>query len=325
MHTYYIVMLAPPLSALTGIGVRTLWISFKENSKNWFLLPVAFLLTVVWQIYIWSAFKGWESVVCPILVLGVGLSIAGLVGIKKLVQKNDVADRWFPISFVIGLVILFISPTVWSLTAVLVPDHSVEANPNLLSGDRGDFGRRGWGEDQNTQKLISFLKANQNGAKYLVFGQNSQSVSPMIIQTGEPAISIGGFMGRDPTISLGQFLHLVKEHQVRYILLGGMGWGGRPGNNLQPNEQGTAPVSAIGPMASSWGGGWGNEPNGPRAEITQWVLKHGKKVDPAMWRLLSPPQPQIDSNSGLSSNNQNTGFGGHHRGNNRMDLYELDS
>jgi 4-amino-4-deoxy-L-arabinose transferase-like glycosyltransferase len=155
MHTYYIIMLAPPLSALTGIGFRALWISFKAAEKNWYLLPLAFLLTVAWQIYIWTGTPHWEQVIWPVLLTGVGLALVGLVGLRGAVREGKLSPRWMPTSFVVGLVILFISPTFWSLTAVLAPDRSVEANPNLLSGNGGQGfgGRGGFGEDANNQKL----------------------------------------------------------------------------------------------------------------------------------------------------------------------------
>jgi 4-amino-4-deoxy-L-arabinose transferase-like glycosyltransferase len=343
MHTYYIVMLAPPLAALTGIGLRALWCSFQEGRKNWVLLPLAFLLTAAWQIYIWSAYPGWEAVVWPILAAGVGLALVGLIGFRKGVQNGTLSPRWMPTAFVLGSLTLFISPVVWSLSAVLAPDRSVEANPNLLSGNGGQgFGIPGFGVETNTQKLVSFLKANRHGEKYLVAAQNSQSVSSIIIQTGEPAISIGGFMGGDPTITLDQFIQLVKGHQLRYMLLGGLplrqsfggqagrgGFGG-PGNG--PITQGQAAQGGANVWGQGGAGGWGGpggfggmDPNSDRAKIAQWVRDNGKKVDPSLWRVDRPHSETTDSNPAQGSNAApNNGFGGNRRGMN-VDLYDLNS
>lgn len=334
MHTYYIVMLAPPLAALTGIGLRALWQSFQEGQKKWVLLPLSFLLTAVWQIYIWSAYPGWKAVVWPILAAGVGLALAGLIGLRGVVQKGKLSPRWMPAAFVVGSLTLFISPVIWSLSAVLAPDRSVEANPNLLSGNGGQgFGLPGFGVETNTQKLVSFLKANQHGEKYLVAAQNSQSVSSIIIQTGEPAISIGGFMGGDPTITLDQFIQLVKGHQLRYMLLGGMGgrggFGG-PGNGPVTQGQAQGGANAWGQGGpGGWGGpgGFGNvDPNSDRAKIAQWVRDNGKKVDPALWRVERPHSETMESNPATQGNQPapNNGFGGGRRGMN-VELYDLSS
>jgi 4-amino-4-deoxy-L-arabinose transferase-like glycosyltransferase len=344
MHTYYIIMLAPPLAALTGIGARALWLSFKAGEKKWFLLPLAFLLTVAWQIYIWTGTPHWAQVIWPLLLLGVGLSVVGLVGLRGAVRDGKLSPRWMPISFVVGLVILFISPTIWSLTAVLAPDRSVEANPNLLSGNGGQGfgGRGGFGEDANNQKLLSFLEAHEQNPKYWVVAQNSQAVSSIIISTGKPAISIGGFMGGDPTITLDQFIEKVKSGEFRYILIGGMGRGGfgGPGNagrqNGQPaqgrqnasgaSNQGGPAVGAQGnPGGWGQGGPWGGDQTGPRAEIAKWVREHGKKINPVLWRVERPRQETANSNPTDRGNNAapNNGFGGGRGAG--TELYELGS
>jgi 4-amino-4-deoxy-L-arabinose transferase-like glycosyltransferase len=338
MHTYYIVMLAPPLAALTGIGARTLWTSFIAGEKHWFLLPAAFLLTVAWQVYIWSGYPHWQKVVWPVLLAGIGLSVIGLTVLRGSVQKEKISHRWLPLAFGLGLFTLFISPTVWSLTAVLAPDRSVEANPNLLSGNGGQGfgGRGGFGEETNNQKLISFLEANQSNAKYLVVAQNSQSVSSIIIQTGLPAISIGGFMGGDPTLTLDQFIAKVKAGEFRYMLVGGMGRGGfgGPGNNGGPNGQRwQGGQGNRGGRTQAGGGGWGGgpggfgDPNSERAKITQWVRDHGKLVDPSLWRVERPRPETADSNPIGQGNNKapSNGFGGGQRGMGGLQLYELNS
>ena len=326
MHTYYIVMLAPPLSALTGIGVRALWISFKTGEKNWYWLPLAFLLTVAWQIYIWSGYPHWQQVILPILVLGAGLSLVGLVALRGAVQKEKLSPRWMPTSFVVGLVILFISPVVWSLSAVLAPDRSVEANPNLLSGGEGrGFGGPGFGGDANNEKLLAFLETREQNPKYLVLAQNSQAVSSIIINTGKPAISIGGFMGGDPTITLDQFIQKVNDGEFRYILIGGMGRGGFGGpGNVEPNTQAAQgnPPGGTG-NAGGWGAApFGNDQTGPRAEIAKWVREHGKKIKPALWRIERPRQAENDRPGGQSGQNNNGFGGGRNAG---MELYQLGS
>jgi 4-amino-4-deoxy-L-arabinose transferase-like glycosyltransferase len=326
MHTYYIVMLAPPLSALTGIGVRALWISFKAGEKNWYLLPLAFLLTVAWQIYIWSGYPHWQQVILPVLVLGVGLSLVGLVVLRGPVQKEKLSPRWMPTSFVVGLVILFISPVIWSLSAVLAPDRAVEANPNLLSGNEGrGFGGAGFGGETNNEKLLAFLETHEQNPKYLVLAQNSQAVSSIIINTGKPAISIGGFMGGDPTITLDQFIQKVNDGEFRYILLASprQGFGGQAGGfggQANVNGQNGTPIQG-GP--GGWGGGpFGNDQTGPRAEIAKWVREHGKKIKPALWRIERPPQAE-NSRPGGQAGQTNNGFGGGR--NAGMELYQLGS
>jgi hypothetical protein len=204
----------------------------------------------------------------------------------------------------------------------------VEANPNLLSGNGGQGfgGRGGFGEDANNQKLLSFLETHEQNPKYLVVAQNSQAVSSIIINTGKPAISIGGFMGGDPTLTLDQFIEKVKSGEFRYILVGGMGRGGFGGPGNANGQNGPAPQGGQNASGvSNQGGPWGGDQTGPRAEIAKWVREHGKKIDPALWRMERPRQETANPNPTDRGNNAvpNNGFGGGRGAG--MELYELGS
>jgi hypothetical protein len=194
----------------------------------------------------------------------------------------------------------------------------------LLSGNGGQGfgGRGGFGEETNNRKLLSFLEAKEPNAQYLVVAQNSQSVAFIIIQTGLPAISIGGFMGGDPTITLDEFIAKVKSGEFRYMLIGGRGVFG-PGNGRPHGQQwqgahGNANRVA---QAGGWGGGPGGfgDPNSERAKIAQWVRDNGKLVDPALWET-ERPRTEPNSNPAVQGNN---GFG-NGRGM-RAQLYDLSS
>jgi 4-amino-4-deoxy-L-arabinose transferase-like glycosyltransferase len=94
--------------------------------------------------------------------------------------------------------------------------------------------------------LVSYLEAHRGNAEYLVAAFGSQSSAPIIIASGEPVITIGGFNGADPAPTLAQFEALVAAGKVRYVLVSG-------------------------------GGGFGG-PGGGSSAITTWVTAHGTAV-----------------------------------------------
>jgi 4-amino-4-deoxy-L-arabinose transferase-like glycosyltransferase len=106
-----------------------------------------------------------------------------------------------------------------------------------------------------SRALIAYLEAHRDGAEYLVATFGSQTSAPIIIASGTPVITIGGFNGADPAPTLAQFERLVAEGKVRYVLLQGSG-GGRPGGGSSAI---TAWVTAHGTQvpASSYGGDTG--------------------------------------------------------------------
>ena len=73
-----------------------------------------------------------------------------------------------------------------------------------------------------------------------------QSSAPIIITTGDPVLTIGGFNGGDPAPTLAQFEQLVAQGKVRYVLI-------------------------------QTGGGGGGTGRGDSA-ISQWVTTHGTQV-----------------------------------------------
>jgi len=86
----------------------------------------------------------------------------------------------------------------------------------------GNFGQ------QDVSANVDYLKANRNGAKFLLVTFGAQSAAPYITATGENILPIGGFDGQDPTPTLEKFIDLVNSGDVRYVLTdGGMGQPGK--------------------------------------------------------------------------------------------------
>ena len=94
--------------------------------------------------------------------------------------------------------------------------------------------------------MIEYLQANQGSAKYLVAASGSQTTASIIIATGEPVVTIGGFGGRDPAPTVDQLAQMVADGELKYVIVGS--GGGGPG-----------------------GGG--------SSELSAWVQAHGTAVD----------------------------------------------
>jgi 4-amino-4-deoxy-L-arabinose transferase-like glycosyltransferase len=278
MHPYYLVLMVPPLAALSGIGIRALWVEYQSGNRSH--LPLALLLTATWQAFIVAQFPDWQVFLLPILLVGSAALAVGLALVQAL-RQGVIKDFRSQALLVAGLLVLFICPTIWALSPVLGSGRSVEANPDLFLGDTNGMFGRGGGDSmgQNTNRLTAFLKANRHGEKYLVAAQNSQAVAPIIIQTGEPAIALGGFMGGDPIVTAHEFAQMVKDGQIRYFLMQGFGGpGGMMGQNGNPDFRQGALNAPFGNRTV------------PQAEIAQWVRENGVPVDPKLWSSVTPNQ-----------------------------------
>jgi 4-amino-4-deoxy-L-arabinose transferase-like glycosyltransferase len=281
VHTYYLVLLAPAMAALTGIGLRALWLEYQAGRKS--LLPVVLLVTALWQEAILAQNPDWSGALLPLLAGGSTLAALGLASGRAIDPDQGVS--WPRISLVVGSLALLICPLGWALSPVLSPtgEASVQADPTLITGDvLPGSGPAAWGMGRGVQdsgrsdtRLLSYLLERRGQAKYLVAAQNSQAVTPLIIASGEPAVSIGGFMGGDPIVTMDQFSAMVRAGVLRYFL-------------LMPNRRPVA-ADSSGKAGTEGGGAWapwgGGHGGGKNAQlIAQWVRDHGEPVDPAQWR-----------------------------------------
>ncbi|MFB4310197.1 glycosyltransferase family 39 protein [Actinomadura sp. GTD37] len=95
-------------------------------------------------------------------------------------------------------------------------------------------------------RMIAYLEQNQGGATWLVAVSSAQEASSIILETGRPAIAMGGFTGADPAMTAGKLQRYVREGRLRYIMLGGrMGPGGGAASDVTAwVQQNGTPVGA---------------------------------------------------------------------------------
>jgi len=255
MHLYYWLMLAPPFAALTGIGARSLWLAVRSEGRRWtaLLFPLALLLTAVWQTYILLYFPSVGASLIAILWFGIVLSAFGFLRFEWLQQSNTPASRWLAMSTTVGMMSLLIAPLFWSLTPLLAVNkpHMPAADASLLTEEPRDREK----QKESYKKLLAFLTENHQGERYLIVAQNARQLAPLIIETGAPTLAFGGFMGRDPILTVDRFAKMASENQFRYVMLS------RPGRRDFSGN------------------------TGPNADIAKWVREHGTPVEADKWRL----------------------------------------
>ncbi|MEC0448672.1 putative mannosyltransferase YkcB [Bacillus velezensis] len=220
-HHYYLIMLAPPIAALTGAGWVALVHLYRKQAgwKTW-LLPAAILVTTGFELFILRNYND---------QIGAGWSIgAGVIGAVAAIALFVFKQRQKPLSYYVSLaalLVLMVMPIYWASTPLLYGGNSSlpETGPQLASASG-----KGMGMDNasvNT-KLINYLEKHNAGADYLFATTDSNTAAPYIIKTKKAVMAIGGFSGSDPAITLTQFKKLVKEGKVKYFLTSGMGKGG---------------------------------------------------------------------------------------------------
>jgi 4-amino-4-deoxy-L-arabinose transferase-like glycosyltransferase len=136
----------------------------------------------------------------------------------------------------------------------------------------------GAGPGANVSKaLISYLKARQGKATYLVAAVGSNTAGPIALQSGREVIDMGGFMGSDPAPSLAKLKGFIDSGQLHYVLLSSSGSGG--GTVSASNARAGAGGSGVGsPGAGGPGGSTSSSSRAAISERDEWIEKHGTVV-----------------------------------------------
>jgi 4-amino-4-deoxy-L-arabinose transferase-like glycosyltransferase len=82
------------------------------------------------------------------------------------------------------------------------------------------------GGTQVSSEMITYLKKHQDGATWLLAVSTDQTASSIILESGQPVISMGGWSGSDNAMTLAKLKSLVKSGKLHYIIVssdGGQG------------------------------------------------------------------------------------------------------
>ncbi len=288
-HEYYTYIMGPAVAAMAGIGVVALWEESRVGGWRSLLLPATLLLTAAWQTFIISRYPDWSRWLLPILLGGAGAGALVLLASRPLATRWG-SIPWAPLAAAIGLVSILVGPSVWSMTPVLARGNSMmpTADPSLITGrgpaDGGIFaGPPPMGmEPEQARKLLGLLRANRHGERILLAAPSSMEVASIITETGEPVISLGGFMGGDPVFTKEKFAGMVESGEVRFVLIGG-----GPGSGGPPGGMRGGPGRPPGGFGPPGGGPPGMMSN---AGLLAWVREQGKVVDPKIWKVDEPSE-----------------------------------
>ncbi len=213
-HHYYLIMLAPPIAALCGIGWSAMYRLYKErNDWKSYLLPAAVGVTVIFQTYILGSYTEQIGSVWmyTLGIVGVILTVAFVI-----LKSHDIARKRLSI---ISLCILLIAPMYWSVTPILYGGNSVlpESGPQLSNSMNGG----GMFSSNVNSELLSYLRENNTGEEYLFATFTTVTAAPYIIDANESVMALGGFNGTDPILTTSELEGLVKKGKVKYFLLSG--------------------------------------------------------------------------------------------------------
>lgn len=139
----------------------------------------------------------------------------------------------------------------------------------------------GVGGGQASKALVSYLKAHQGKAAYIVAAVGSGTAGSIALQSGREAIDMGGFMGSDPAPSLAKLKSFIASGQLHYVLLSGTGTGVSAGVGGQATGRAVGAAQRGPGSAAYQGGPGGGTSTAGRAAVQArdaWIEAHGTVI-----------------------------------------------
>ncbi|MBC3797676.1 glycosyltransferase family 39 protein [Acetobacterium tundrae] len=312
-HPYYLIMLAPPIAALTGIGMVSMWELYQKGGWKAWILPAALIVDAAVELLVLSYYYTTSGLTLYLMIATGALCFVGalMLGILNVIKdKENPSERKKKLKLIfagVGLLGLVIAPTVWSGTTLFYAESSSMPSAGLELASSNDKGGNngGMSSTENTDKLVSYLKAHTTNEKYLLAVSSANGyASDIIIKYGEPVMSFGGFSGSDNILTLNEFKQMVADGEIRYAMING---GGGAGGINEIGDDG----ETVGTNEFS-----GTEATGSNNEITAWIKANGKTISESEWSETASSTSTVST---ATSQNADKGM----LGGNSEQLYDL--
>lgn len=219
IHPYYVVVMAPAVAALVGIGVPFLWGAYVRRKSYAWILPMLVGVTAVIAIIILS-YAGTMTW----LMWTVG--ILGAIGMIGLLVNLYTPKRWLQnLTIITSVAACMTAPVAYTLSTINVTHTGSipTAGPSstAMQGSNNE-------KSQADSALVQYLLQNQNGATWLVAVDSANESAAIQLTSGQPVMAIGGFNGSDTPLTLEQFKQLVADGKLKYYAASSHGHGGGP-------------------------------------------------------------------------------------------------
>ena len=205
-HPYYVVVLAPAIAALAGAGSVDLWRLGRGRSWLAWLLPAAVAGTAVWSASLLGRVEGYApGLAMTVIALGAVAAVALFLAATGLIKKR--AFLWGAV--VVAAIALLAGPTAYALSTI---GRSVTGNQAAAGPATGRTTAGGSSTGQEIDEdLVAYLQENQGSARFLVAVEGSSASVPVILATGEPVVTLGGYKERDPVPTADQLAKIGRR------------------------------------------------------------------------------------------------------------------
>ncbi|NGZ74036.1 glycosyltransferase family 39 protein [Saccharibacillus alkalitolerans] len=309
-HQYYLIMLAPPVSALAGTAVTELWNAYR-NRDIWSsrLLPAAVLVTAGFS---WSILRPYDGTIgsfWSIAVLSLGILSSALLAAFRRVGHAGLRRA----SLVASLAAVFVGPVYWALTPIVygqnsqLPAAGPDGGSAAFGGARGGKGPAG-GFPDYADTESGFLRGGMPGGRTAgslpVVGSSAAAGGADNDGSISGSASRGSFGGMNESQSADQgLLTYLREHNTgeEYLMAVTNYTTAAPYmidegeklvilNGFNASDQVYTPETLEALVRSGkvkyflLGGGMGGGGRDGSSDVTNWIAEKGTEIPAAEWQ-----------------------------------------
>jgi 4-amino-4-deoxy-L-arabinose transferase-like glycosyltransferase len=242
-HPYYVSALAPAIAALSGIGVVLLSGWARKSWAGAAVLTATIAGTAWLAVSLLHRTADFAPALRIVIPVAAAVAVAGIAAVRSGGGRRVLAA-----AAVAGAIALGAGPASYAVANVghALNGNNVLAGPSSVSQGGLDGGGRGgpggggmpsgarpsgtppsgarspgggMGGGAVSTEVINYLVEHQGSAKYLVAATGSQTTASIIISTGQPVVTIGGFSGQDATPTASQLATMVSNGELKYVLV----------------------------------------------------------------------------------------------------------
>ncbi|GHE05715.1 ArnT family glycosyltransferase [Streptomyces alanosinicus] len=197
-HTYYMGVVAVAVAALAGAGVA--------RARRPRVLAAVLAVDVAWCVALTLWYPRFQPWAAPCAV-ALGLFAALLAGLRRP-----------PAALAAALASVLLIPAVWTSCA-LSPRYNQPGAFGRVgpTSTRAGFPPSPLGPQH--RRLLAYLTAHRDGARYLAALPDWSDAAPYIITADAPVLPMGGFTGHVPYPAPAAFHHLLDTGRLRYVVL----------------------------------------------------------------------------------------------------------
>jgi 4-amino-4-deoxy-L-arabinose transferase-like glycosyltransferase len=219
-HPYYTSALAPAVAALCGAGAVAMWGWARGSWAGVVALAGAVVVTAEVAVMLLARTPDYAPYLRTVIPVAAVVAVLGIVALRAGPR------RFAAVAAVAAAIAVSAGPAAYAVTTAgrSLNGNNVLAGPASATGmgggpGGGGGGRGGMGGGSVSAETIAYLEAHQGSAKYLVAVTGSQTSASIIIATGKPVVTIGGFNGQDPAPTVAQLAAMVKKGELKYVVL----------------------------------------------------------------------------------------------------------